>query len=173
MAPGQNLVKQTYLIRVENTTADAVSDVVHNCFLVYPDGKYRMEHSVQHDTGKPDDQVYLGDLPDDLMQELKKVLADPSLLTVPRPVHDRGVIQDVDSLFAMIPRQSALQSIGFWTTKDRKPYQANLKPLQAWMKDVMKHKVPQAKKEPANNCEPPEVIYRTVSKDPDITFHPD
>ena len=106
------------------------------------------------------------------MAELKQVLADQGLQSVPRPAPKRGVIQDVDSLFALIPRQNDLQSIGFWTTKDRKPFQANLKPLQAWWKGVMKQKVPLAKKEPVNNCDPPEVVYRT-GKDGQVTFHPE
>ena len=169
---GQTLVQQTYVIRMENDLADAESDVVHTCLLVYPDGKYRVERSIQHDTGRPDDQVYLGLLSGELMAELKQVLADQGLQSVPRPAPKRGVIQDVDSLFALIPRQNDLQSIGFWTTKDRKPYQANLKPLQAWWKGVMKQKVPLAKKEPVNNCDPPEVVYRT-GKDGQVTFHPE
>ncbi len=171
-ALGQTLASKTYLMRAENTTADSSSDVLHTCILVYADGKYRVEHSLQGDTGKPDDKVYLDTLPDEMMKDLLAILADAKFQAVPAVKGGRGVVQDVDSLFVMVPREHNLQSFGFWTTKERKPYQVELKPLQVWMKEVMKRKVPQAKKEAANNCDPPEVIYRTVESEK-TTLHPE
>jgi len=170
LTSAQTLVEKTYLLRWESTSHGTDLDLVRNCILVYPDGRYRLEHSVVHDSGRPDDQVYLDKLPEDKVKELLAILDDPKLAQMESPKGKGGIIDDIDSLFLHIPREHGLQEIGFWTTKERKAYQADLKPLQTWLKEVQKRKVPWARAEKTNNCDPPDVTYGVKEK---VTLHPE
>jgi hypothetical protein len=52
-----------------------------------------------------------------------------------------------------------MQNIAFNNAEERKPFEKDLKPLQNFLKNLQKRKVPVAKAEKSNNCEPPAAMY--------------
>jgi hypothetical protein len=185
----QTLVQRTYLVRAETATMDSYTRLTHVCVLVYPDGKYRLERSFQDMEGeKPWMEVYLGQLPDPTLWQLQSTLDDPSFQaikttstiaassrpqiggTMDWPVrlipgsHSR--IDDTDVLRILVPRVQQLQDIKFENARQRDPYQKTLKPFLSWMKDVERRKVSIAKKEPSDNCRPPQLLYKRYFSSP-------
>jgi hypothetical protein len=164
----QTLMKQTFLMRAETTVFDSFTGMSHTCILVLPDGHYRLEKSFQGTNGGgTDEKVHLEALPDASLKQLQSILDDGRFQEIRTAEPKGGIVQDMDTLFVTIPREHGMQSVAFMNAAERKWYQKDLKPLQNWLKDVQKRKVPAAKNEKSDNCSAPQVMYRTTSPDPE------
>lgn len=158
----QTIVERTFVMRFETTSFDSFSGMTHVCALVYPDGKYRLEKSLQPNSGGPlEMRVYLDQMPEAGLNELRAALEDPGFQGIHTPESHGGIIQDLDQLAVTVPRESAIQNISFDTVAQRRPYEKPLKPLMNWLRDLQKRKVPVSKDARSDNCRPPPVIYRS------------
>jgi hypothetical protein len=159
----QTLVERSYVLRAETTTFEQYSGMERTCVLIYPDGRYRMEKTFQGlQGGDPETKVYLDTLPDADMKALQLVLDDGKFQEIKTPQAHGGIIKDMDTLYVTIPREHLMQNMSFNNAADRKPFEKALKPFQNSLKNIEKRKVPVAKSEKSNNCEPPRVIYRST-----------
>lgn len=185
----QTLVERTYLVRTETDNMDRYAGLTRVCVLVYPDGKYRLERSFQNLQGaKPETRIYLGQLPFTDVMQLQSALDDPNFQAIKTtgtmaatgpstggsadwPLQlmtgsHGSMNEDADVLRVVVPRQDQLQDIKFENAKQREPYKKTLTPLLSWMKDIEKRRVPRAKEEAADNCRPPQVLYKRSSTPP-------
>jgi hypothetical protein len=163
-ALAQTMVERTFLMRAETTTVDKYTGMTHVCVLVNPDGKYRLEKSFQsNSSGTTVTHVYLDQLPEASLKQLETMLDDSDFQGINAPELHGGIVQDLDQLAVAVPREHAIQSMRFDNATERRPYEKSLKSLLDWIKDVQKRKTPVAKDENSNNCEAPQVIYRTIS----------
>jgi hypothetical protein len=159
----QNLVERTFLMRAETTTVDPGTGTTRTCVLVYPDGKYRMERTFRGMTGSSSDintKVFLDTLPEADVKSLSAVLDDEKLVAIKTGELSLDKMgKDIDTLLVSVPREHAMQNIAFNNAEERKPFEKDLKPLQNFLKNLQKRKVPVAKAEKSNNCEPPAAMY--------------
>jgi hypothetical protein len=157
----QTIVDQTFVMRFESTNFDSFSGMTHVCALVFPDGKYRLEKSYQPNTGGAlDMRIYLDQMPEASLKELRAALEDPDFRAIHTPEPHGGVIPDLDPVAVTVPREREFQNINFDTAAQRRPYEKSLRPLLNWMRDLQKRKVPVAKDARSDNCRPPQVMYR-------------
>ena len=112
--------------------------------------------------GKPETKVYQGTLPDADLKSWEAVLADPGFVGIKVEPPKGGIVENMDTLYISVPREHGMQNIGFNNAADRRPYDKALKPFQTALKSIEKRKVPVAKTEQPNNCDPPKVMYRTT-----------
>jgi hypothetical protein len=133
--------------------------------LVYPDGRYRLEKSFQNTSDRSIyGKVYLDTLPEPKINELQANLDDDKLQKINTgPLRSGGIIRDMDPFIVSIPREHEVQNIAFMNDTERRPFDKELKPLQAWLKETQKRKVPVDKNEKTNNCAAPRVMYRGAS----------
>ncbi len=151
-------------MRAETTTFDPYSGMTHTCIVVFPDGHYRLERSFQNSSStRPGDKIYVDMLPEASVKQLQAILDDEKFEQIETDKPRGGIVQDMDTLSVSIPREHRLQNMSFVNAAERKPYERQLKPLFTWIKDAQKRKVQVAKKEIANNCEVPMVMYRSTS----------
>jgi len=151
-------------MRAETTAFDPYFGMTHTCIVVFPDGHYRLERSFQNSSStRPDDKVYVDVLPEASVKQLQAILDDEKFEQIQTDKPRGGIVQEMDTLSVSIPREHRLQNMSFVNAAERKPYERQLKPLFTWMKDTQKRKVQVAKKEIANNCEVPMVMYRSTS----------
>ncbi|SRR6266568_3605119 len=162
----QGLVQPTYLVRAETATFDPHYGWTHFCVLVYPDGKYHLEREKVDTDNKKKSKVYLGQLPDSSIRELRAATDDPDFQVITTPWKHGGLLRDPDVIRAWVPREQQLQYISFETSKQRHPYEKILKPLVNWMKEVEKQKGSALESETANDCAAPLVFYRHSVPDP-------
>ncbi len=159
---GQDLVKREYLVKVDTSSFDPYSGATNICLLVWDDGRYRLEKTQQGASGgKPEVKVFLDSLSENSMKQLQNILNDSQFAAVKRQ-HDEAaaIVQDLEPLQVVIPREHGLQQFYFVNAEDRKPFEKTLKPFMNWMKDVQKRKVMVAKGEKPNRCATPMVQYR-------------
>jgi hypothetical protein len=157
----QVIVERSFLLRAETTSFDPYSGMAHFCVLVYPDGKYRLERTLQDPHGgTPETKVYINELADAGIKQLMATLDDADLQAINTPERHGGIIQNLDTLMITIPREHTIQNLVFENTDQRKPYEKKLKPVLAWMKDIQKKKGPVAKDEQSTNCAAPRILLR-------------
>jgi hypothetical protein len=162
VAWSQVVVDRTYVIRAETTTVDTYTGMTHTCILVQADGHYRRERTFQGMSGgTPYVDIYVDKLPDDSFKRLQAILDGESFQKINTPLSRGGIIQNMDTLIVSIPREHSMQNMDFMTVSERKPYEKDLKPLMAWMKEVEKRKVPALKEKTSDNCAAPVVHFRT------------
>jgi hypothetical protein len=160
--PAQTLVSRPYVIRAETTTVDPYTGMVHNCILVQADGHYRRERTFQGMSGgTPYVDVYVDALPEDSFKRLQAILDNETFQKINTPLSRGGIIPNMDTFIATIPREHGFQNLDFMTASERKPYEKDLKPVMAWMKEVEKRKVPALKEKTSDNCAAPVVQFRT------------
>jgi hypothetical protein len=158
----QTLVSRPYVIRAETTTVDTYTGMTHTCILVQADGHYRRERTFQGMSGgTPYVDIYVDALPEDSFKRLQAILDNESFQKINTPLSRGGIIQNMDTFVATIPREHGLQNMNFMTVSERKPYEKDLKPLMAWMKEVEKRKVSALKEKTSDNCAAPMVQFRT------------
>lgn len=157
------LVERTYIMRADTTTFDPGSGMTHVCVLLYPDGRYRMEHAFRgSQSNEPDVKVYLDTLPEADAKAWQAALDEPKFQEIKTTPPTGDLPKDLDAFQIDVPREHDIQSIAFRTAAERKPFEKELKPVLALMKGVEKRKVPVAKGEKYNNCEPPKILYKKV-----------
>jgi hypothetical protein len=148
-------------MRADTTTYDPNVGLNHDCVLVYPDGKYRVEHSYQRsDGGDPEIKVYIDTLPEADLKALQAALDDGKFQEITTPPPKGGIVKDMDSLSVRVPRPPRLQDINFVDSHERKPFDKALKPFLASLKSIEKRKVPLARDEKPNDCASPMMFYR-------------
>ncbi|HUO27522.1 MAG TPA: hypothetical protein VMU61_17790 [Candidatus Aquilonibacter sp.] len=159
----QTLVQKLFVMRSDTTTVDPYSGMTRVCVVVFPDGRYRMERSYQGlSGGAPQTNVYVDTLKPDELNNLHVVLDNQDLEQIKTPQARGGIIENMDTLSLIIPREHNLQNIEFATAAERKPYEKALKPFLNSLKAIEKRKVRAAKNEQPNNCQAPRVLYRTM-----------
>jgi hypothetical protein len=162
-ASAQTLVEKLYLMRSDTTTVDPYSGMTRICVIVLPDGHYRMERAFQSiQGGTTETKVFLDVLPPEDLKNLQTALDNDDLQRVKTAPARGGIIPDMDMLSLSVPREHTLQNIDFQTAAQRKPFDKALKPFLNSLKALEKRKVPVARNETPNNCQAPNVMYRTV-----------
>ena len=159
----QTLVQRLYVLRADTTIFDQYSGMTHTCVLLYPDGRLRIEKTAQGTQGgDPDVRVYLDTLSEADLKTLQTVLDERKFAEIRTPAPHGGIVKDMDTLYVSVPREHVMQNISFNDAAERHPYEKALKPFQNSLKNLEKRKVPVAKSEKANNCEAPQVVYRSM-----------
>jgi len=149
-------------MRAETTTIDTYIGMTHTCILVQADGHYRRERTFQGMSGgTPYVDIYVDALPEDSFKRLQAILDNDKFQKINTPLSRGGIIQNMDTFIATIPREHGLQNMNFMTVSERKPYEKDLRPLMAWIKEVEKRKVPALKEKTSDNCAAPMVQFRT------------
>jgi hypothetical protein len=162
-ASAQTLVEKLFLMRSDTTTVDPWSGMTRICVVVFPDGRYRMERTHQSaQGGAPETSVFADMLPPDDLKNLQSALDNDDLQRIKTVPMRGGIIQNMDLLSLIVPREHAMQNIEFATAAERKPYEKALKPLLYSLRSIEKRKVSAAKDETPNNCVAPSVMYRST-----------
>jgi hypothetical protein len=162
-ASAQTLVEKLYLLRADTTTVEQFYGMTRICVVVFSNGRYRMERTYQSvQGGAAETKVFVDTLPSEDLKNLLTALDNEDLQRVKTAPARGGIIQDMDMLSLSVPREHTLQNIDFQTAAQRKPFDKALKPFLNSLKALEKRKVPVARNETPNNCEAPNVMYRTV-----------
>lgn len=162
-SPAQTLVERLYVMRAESTSVDPMAGMTHTCVVLFPDGRYRYERSFQGISGgQPETKVYMDTLPDSDFKALEAILDDTAFQQIKTAPPRGGIINDMDTLYIVIPREHSVQNIDFSNAAERKPFEKALKPFQNSIKNLEKRKVSAAKGEKSDNCETPRIMYRTL-----------
>jgi hypothetical protein len=159
----QTIVDRLYIMRSDSTVFDPYMGMTHTCVLVYPDGRYRFERSFQGNRGgNPETKIYLDTLPEADFKALQAIIDDSQFQQIKTAPLRGGIVNDMDTLSIIVPREHEMQNINFTNAADRKPFEKTLKPFQNALKNLEKRKVAEAKQEKSDNCNPPQVMYRST-----------
>jgi hypothetical protein len=137
----------------DHVTAQEGSYDTRDCVTVFKDGHFLFEHVSQAYDGKGDHQQKVGQLSEEQMGELKKILNAPEVVNYHNSQESmKGYFKDGDQLQVMIPREDAsiVQTVELFShfgghrTNLESGYRADtegfkiFKPYTDWAKDNVK-----------------------------------